>query len=42
MPQWFIVSIDLETHPNFEDLDALTQNLLQKVPRAYALMHAYL
>lgn len=42
MPQWYIVAKDLVTHPNFEDLNALTQTLLKAIPIAYEQIHAYL
>ncbi|WP_323610648.1 hypothetical protein LLS04_05315 [Erysipelothrix enhydrae] len=42
MPQWFIVSMNLVTHPKFEDLDALTDTILKTIPIAYAQIHAYL
>ena len=36
MPTWYIVSVDLVTHPDFENLERLSKTIIKQVPTIYS------
>lgn len=36
MPQWYVISIELLSNPNFEELNKLTNSIVEQIPIIYA------